>query len=201
MKVLYEYELVHQVIHTGLFTIMIYRCILYISVYRIVHNVMLCIDWVYSWWIQTSLIMMFCYLYTQDWSWRDPCIRTGLFTMLSPSISSSQASPIPSKSTSSCPLFGTSRQLSYNRLQQLLYIVWKTCMTLRNIFSFLVTYRSLLVTLLYHLLTLLHRNSLQRSSMLGTPSKSLSLAQYLPLPAYPILHCIFHKKLLTRNTS
>ena len=122
-----------------------------------------------------------------------PCIHTGLFTMLSPSISSSQASPIPSKSTSSCPLFGTSRQLSYSHLQQQqqLYFVRQKCLTISNI---LVLF---LVTLLCYLLTLLHRNSLQRSSMLGTPSKSLSLAQYFPLPAYPILHCIFHKE----NTS
>lgn len=31
--------------------------------------------------------------------------------------------------------------------------------------------------------TLAHRNSLQRSSMLGTPSRSLSFAQNFPLPA------------------
>lgn len=37
---------------------------------------------------------------------------TGSFPTPSPSMSSSQASPIPSKSTSSWPLFGTSRQLS-----------------------------------------------------------------------------------------
>ena len=76
-----------------------------------------------------------------------------------------------------------------------------TLYSLKNMHDSKEHLSSLLVTLLYHLLTLLHRNSLQRSSMLGTPSKSLSLAQYLPLPAYPILHCIFHKKLLTRNTS
>lgn len=141
-------KLVHKVIHTGLFT-MIYQCILYISFLLTLYIelfTMLCFVW-----------SGFTYknvhdVYRQVFSWcfgiyihktehdEIPCIHTGLFTMLSPSISSSQASPIPSKSTSSCPLFGTSRQLSYNHLQHQLYIVWQKCLTLSNILVLLFSY-------------------------------------------------------------